>query len=81
MEPVVFWNLILTLFLSVGGWFIRSTVSDMRRLEQKMFECQSDLSDKYVRKDDYREDIRRIEHKLDQIFEVIADVQRFKADK
>ena len=75
MEPVVFWNLILTAFLSIGGWFIRNVVADLRRIEKQMYECQSGLNDKFVRRDDYREDIRRVEHKLDQIFEMIGDLQ------
>jgi len=81
MEPVVFWNLILTAFLSIGGWFIRNVVTDLRRVEKQMYECQSGLNDKFVRRDDYKEDIRRVEHKLDQIFEMIGDIQRAKADK
>ena len=71
MEPVVFWNLILTAFLSIGGWFIRNVVTDLRRIEKQMYECQSGLNDKFVRRDDYKEDIRRVEHKLDQIFDII----------
>jgi uncharacterized protein YoxC len=81
MEPVVFWNLILTVFLSIGGWFIRTVVSDLRRIEKQMYECQNDLNDRFVRRDDYKEDIRRMEHKLDQIFDMIGDMQRSKADK
>jgi hypothetical protein len=76
MEPVIFWNLILTAFLSIGGWFIRHVVTDIRRIEKQMYECQSALNDKFVRRDDYREDIRRVEHKLDQIFEMIGDLQK-----
>jgi hypothetical protein len=76
MEPVVFWNLILTAFLSIGGWFIRNVVSDLRRIEKQMYECQVDLNDKYVRRDDYKEDLRRVEHKLDQIFDMIGDLQK-----
>ena len=76
MEPVVFWNLILTAFLSIGGWFIRNVVSDLRRIEKQMYECQSGLNDKFVRRDDYKEDIRRVEHKLDQISEMIGDLQK-----
>lgn len=76
MEPVIFWNVILTGFLSIGGWFIRNVVSDLRRIEKQMYQCQSDLNDKFVRRDDYKEDIRRVEHKLDQIFEMIGDLQK-----
>jgi hypothetical protein len=76
MEPVVFWNLILTAFLSIGGWFIRNVVTDLRRIEKQMYECQVDLNDKYVRRDDYKEDLRRVEHKLDQIFDMIGDLQK-----
>ena len=76
MEPVVFWNLILTAFLSIGGWFIRNVVSYLRRIEKQMYECQSGLNDKFVRRDDYKEDIRRVEHKLDQIFDMIGDLQK-----
>jgi hypothetical protein len=76
MEPVVFWNLILTAFIYIGGWFIRNVVTDLRRIEKQMYECQSGLNDKFVRRDDYKEDIRRMEHKLDQIFEMIGDLQK-----
>jgi hypothetical protein len=76
MEPVVFWYLKLTPIISIGGWFIRNVVSDLRRIEKQMYECQSGLNDKFVRRDDYREDIRRMEHKLDQIFEMIGDLQK-----
>jgi uncharacterized protein YoxC len=81
MEPVIFWNMILTVFLSIGGWFIRTVVTDLRRIEKQMYECQTDLNDRFVRRDDYKEDIRRMEHKLDQIFDMIGDMQRSKADK
>jgi len=77
----MYWNLALTVFVSIGGWFIRVVISDLRRIEKQMYECQSGLNDKYVRRDDYKEDIRRVEHKLDQIFEMIGDIQRAKADK
>jgi hypothetical protein len=76
MEPVVFWNLILTAFLSIGGWFIRNVITDLRRIERQMYDCQTGLNDKYVRRDDNKEDMRRIEHKLDQIFEMIGDLQK-----
>ena len=76
METVVFWNLILTAFLSIGGWFIRNVVTDLRRIEKQMYECQSGLNDKFARRDDYREDVRRVEHKLDQIFEMTGDLQK-----
>jgi len=81
MESVIFWNTILTVFLSIGGWFIRTVVTDLRRIEKQMYECQTDLNDRFVRRDDYKEDIRRMEHKLDQIFDMIGDMQRSKADK
>jgi len=81
MEPVIFWNMILTVFLSIGGWFIRTVVTDLRRIEKQMYECQTNLNDRFVRRDDYKEDIRRMEHKLDQIFDMIGDMQRSKADK
>jgi hypothetical protein len=72
----MYWNLALTVFVSIGGWFIRVVISDLRRIEKQMYECQSGLNDKYVRRDDYKEDIRRVEHKLDQIFEMIGDLQK-----
>ena len=51
-------------------------VSDLRRIEKQMYECQGGLNDKFVRRDDYKEDIRRVEHKLDQIFDLIGDLQK-----
>lgn len=77
MDAALFWNAILTLLVSFGGWMVRSVITDIKALEKQMFECQSQMNDKFIRRDDYHDDIIRIEGKLDKIFDLIEK----KADK
>jgi hypothetical protein len=56
-----------------GGWILNNISSSIIKIEDKM----ANMPEKYVNKEDYRRDIDKILHKLDQIFEKLDA----KADK
>jgi len=67
---------IINVFLGAGlmilGWFARELWSAVKNLKEDLVKLKSDLSDNYVRKDDFRDFkrdlfdvLRRIEDKLD----------------
>ena len=56
-----------------GVWILNNLSSSIIKIEDKM----ANMPEKYISKEDYRRDIDKILHKLDQIFEKLDA----KADK
>jgi len=56
---------LLGVFVAVGGWLARALYSEVRELR----EHNARLPETYVRRDDYREDMKYIRDKLDTIVE------------
>ena len=70
-------QLLLTVAVSVAGWFLRSLHEDHRTLHDKFSEHEKGVMRDFVRRDDYHHDIKDIRSMLDKIFNKLDE----KADK
>jgi len=70
-------EILMTIGISVSGWFLRMLWDNDRALEKRVHDHHMDASEKFVRKDDYRVDIREVRQMLDKIFNKLDE----KADK
>lgn len=77
METFGVLEVLLTIGISVSGWFLRMLWDNHKDLERRVNEHHMDASEKFVRKDDYRVDITEIKGMLDKIFNQLNN----KADK
>ena len=73
MDYQVLFNYAVAIAAFFGGWTLNRIYTAIDRLDSDVREMPA----KYVSKDDYREDIREMNKKLDKIFDVIQT----KADK
>ncbi len=60
-------NTLITLGSGVFGWLIKTLWDSVRRLEKNVGDMEVLVADKYVKRDEFREDIQRIFQKLDTI--------------
>ena len=77
MQDLPLFEALLTIAVSIAGWFLRSLHEDHRKLNDKLAEHQQATMRDFVRRDDYHNDIRDIRHMLDKIFNRLDE----KADK
>jgi len=68
---------ILGLAMAALGWWARIMWDSIRSLQNEMTNFQQHVSETYIRRDDYRDDMVEIKSMLRQIFEMINN----KADK
>lgn len=68
---------ILGLAMAALGWWARIMWDSIRSLQNEMNDFQQHVSETYIRRDDYRDDMVEIKSMLRQIFEMINN----KADK
>jgi uncharacterized membrane-anchored protein YhcB (DUF1043 family) len=59
------------------GWIMRIIWTEIKLVQKNQREIESNISDNYVRKDDYRVDIAEIKGMLGRIFDRLEN----KADK
>jgi len=71
---MMIWNIVLTAFLGLVGWFaIRlHTESDrlgilLNKTREEIVQCQLNIAEKYARKDEVREDMERLMDRLDAL--------------
>lgn len=77
MQDLPLFEALLTIAVSIAGWFLRSLHEDHRKLNDKLADHQQATMRDFVRRDDYHNDIRDIRHMLDKIFNRLDE----KADK
>jgi len=70
MEDQTIFNLLIATGMTVAGWFLRSMWEAIREVEK-------DLPRNYIRREDYRDDMREIKKMLGAIFDKLDH----KADK
>lgn len=75
IDPTMFWNLVLSLFVGAGGWFIKSVIADLRRIEVMVRDCERDIYNKFVPKTYHDETVGRIEKKLDKLTDSIESAR------
>jgi hypothetical protein len=73
MDLQILFNIALSVAAFFGGWILNRIYSAIDRLDNDV----RDMPKNYVSKDDYRDDIKDMNRKLDKIF----DLLQTKADK
>jgi len=77
MDTQFLFNLGTTIAGAVAGWILRIVWQEIKLVQQSQKEIEQDMSNNYVRKDDYRIDIAEIK----KMFNRIMDKLDTKADK
>lgn len=68
---------LLALACTVGGWFLRELWGAVETLKRDLSELTVEVSRQYVRRDDYREDMRELKTMVGEIWQAMKE----KADK
>ena len=68
-------NVVLSVAMSVLGWFARELWSAVKELKADLSKLREDLPKSYVSRDDYREDMRDIKELLNKIFDKLEAKQ------
>jgi len=77
MDIQFLFNIGITIAGAVAGWILRIVWQEIKLVQQSQKEIEQDMSNNYVRKDDYRIDIAEIKG----MFNRIMDKLDKKADK
>ena len=73
MDYQVAFNLVVGLAAAFGGWTLRSITHSLENLQKD----HKEMMNQFVRRDDYRDSLERIETVLNRIWDKLDD----KADK
>ena len=65
VEPVFFWNLLLTLVIAPAVFIFRSLQQEVKRIDILLNKTRED----YAKRDDVTQAINRLEEKIDRILE------------
>ena len=72
IDPVIFWNVVLTLIIAPAVWAFRNMLAEMKRIDILLNRTRED----YATKKDLREDmtrvmeaLHRVEDKLDRVLQ------------
>jgi len=77
MDFQYLFNVALSVLMAVAGWGIRGMFDALNKLKDDQIELERMISDNYVRKDDYREDL----HDIKKMLASISEKLDAKADK
>jgi cell division protein FtsL len=69
MEHQVLFNSAVAVILMLSGWVLRTIWDAMNSLKNDIREIEKNLNGEYVRKDDYKDDIREMKEMLRVIFD------------
>lgn len=73
VDPDLFWNILLTLVILPLGYFLRKLTTDLEELERRITDCQINMTDQYVKRDDYHRDIDEVKGMLSDIFKILRE--------
>ncbi len=65
IEPVFFWNLLLTLVIAPAVFIFRALQQEVKRIDILLNKTRED----YAKRDDVTQAINRLEEKIDRILE------------
>jgi predicted negative regulator of RcsB-dependent stress response len=68
-------NIVIGSLLAVGGWFARQLWDAVQKLKTDMSQLELSISDKYVRKDDFKDGIKELKEMLGKIFDKLDSKQ------
>ena len=77
MDNQFLFNLGITIAGAVAGWILRIVWQEIKLVQQSQKEIEQDMSNNYVRKDDYRIDIAEIKGMFNRIMDKLDN----KVDK
>jgi hypothetical protein len=61
MDLQVVFNGVIGLIGSVAGWFLKTLWDAVKELKDDIRDIEREMNDNYVRKDDYKDTVNRIE--------------------
>lgn len=77
MDFQVVFNGIIGLIGSVAGWFLKTLWDAVKELKEDIRDIEREMSDNYVRKDDFKDTVNRIEILCNRILDKLDN----KVDK
>jgi len=69
MDIQFLFNIGITIAGAVAGWILRIVWQEIKLVQQSQKEIEQDMSNNYVRKDDYRIDIAEIKGMFNRIMD------------
>lgn len=69
MDGQLFFNIITALCGVVGGWILRVIWSEIKIVQANQREIEENMHDNYVRRDDWKDSMNRIENMFQRIFD------------
>lgn len=69
MDGQIVFNLICTISGALMGWILRVIWQEIKSIQKDQREFEHEITDNYVRRDDYRIDIAEIKGMLGRIFD------------
>jgi len=69
MEAQTLLNICFSIAGAFGGWILRVVWSEIKLVQEMQQDLERDVSDNYVRKDDYRIDIAEIKGMFNRIMD------------
>ncbi len=68
-------QIIITFAVVPIAWHYTTFVNDFKKLKGTVTNCQLELAQNYISKDDFKDDLHRIESQLDQIYQLLQKKQ------
>jgi hypothetical protein len=78
MTPDVLWSSILTAALAGIGWYIRTYVSELQRLQILLNRTREEMAKEYVTKVEVHADINRVLDRLERLDEKLDRMMEVK---
>jgi len=65
----------------IMGWLLKTLWSAVERLRRDLNALEVSISSNYLKRDDFKEAMERLEHKIDRLSERLFDKLEEKADR
>jgi uncharacterized membrane protein len=75
VNPIVLWNIIVSLIVLPIGFIVRSVLAEQKRLEILMNKTREEIAKDYVTRDQIEADFSRLMSTLDRMDEKIDKLQ------
>ena len=79
VDPVIFWNVILTLLIMPLAWWVRSTHDEIRRQDILLNKTREEIARDYVSKRELAEDMNRILDAIEKLNDKLDRIQEAAA--
>ena len=74
-------NIAAGLIGGIMGWLLKTLWSAVERLRRDLNALEVSISSNYLKRDDFKEAMERLEHKIDRLSERLFDKLEEKADR